>query len=94
MKLDKKAWDKAFTKEGKTFINPQEDMLKIVKFFKKNGVKRVLDLGCGSERRIVYLAKNGFEVYGIDIAKSGIKIAKEWLKEEKLKANLKVGDIY
>jgi 2-polyprenyl-3-methyl-5-hydroxy-6-metoxy-1,4-benzoquinol methylase len=46
-------------------------------------------LGCGSGRHVVYLAKNGFEVYGIDIAKSGIKIAKEWLKDEKLKANLK-----
>jgi ubiquinone/menaquinone biosynthesis C-methylase UbiE len=94
MKLNKKAWDKAFKKEGKIFTKPQEDMPKIVKLFKKNGVKRVLDLGCGSGRHVVYLAKHGFEVYGIDIAKSGIKIAKEWLKEEGLKANLKVGDIY
>jgi SAM-dependent methyltransferase len=85
MKLDKKAWDKAFKKEGKIFTKPQEDMPRIVKLFKKNGVKRVLDLGCGSGRHVVYLAKNGFEVYGI---------AKEWLKEEGLKANLKVGDIY
>jgi len=69
-------------------------VLGIVKFFKKNGVKRVLDLGCGSGRHVVYLAKHGFEVYGIDIAKSGIKIAKNWLKKEGLKANLKVGDIY
>ncbi len=51
-------------------------------------------MGCGSERHIVYLAKNDSEVYGIEIAKSGIKIAKEWFKEEGLKANLKVGDIY
>jgi ubiquinone/menaquinone biosynthesis C-methylase UbiE len=94
MKLDKKAWDKTFKKEGKIFTKPQEDMPRIVKLFKKNRVKRVLDLGCGSGRHVVYLAKNGFEVYGIDIAKSGIKIAKNWLKEEKLKANLKVGDIY
>ena len=94
MKLDKRAWDKSFKKEGRIFTKLQEDMPRIVKLFKKNGVKRVLDLGCGSGRHVVYLAKNGFEVYGIDIAKSGIKIAKEWLKEEGLKANLKVGDIY
>jgi tellurite methyltransferase len=28
--------------------------------------KRVIDVGCGSGRNIVYFLKNGFEVYGID----------------------------
>ena len=62
--------------------------------FKERGVKRVLDLGCGSGRHMVYLVKHDFEVYGIDISPQGIKIAREWLKKEKLKANLKVGDVY
>ena len=94
MKLDKKAWDKAFKKYGKIFIKPQEDIPKLAKKWKKEGIKRILDLGCGSGRHVVYLAKKGFEVYGIDIAEHGIKIAKEWLKKEKLKAKLRVGDIY
>lgn len=94
MKFDKKAWDRTYKKEGKIFVGVQEDMPKIVKFFRKNKVKKVLDLGCGSGRHLVFLAKNGFEVYGIDIAKHGIKIAKEWLKRERLKADLRVGDIY
>jgi len=94
MKLTKLAWDKAFKKEGKIFTKPQKDMARIVKFFKKQGVKILLDLGCGSGRHLVYLAKQDFDVYGIDIAKHGIKIAKDWLKEEGLRANLKIGDIY
>jgi ubiquinone/menaquinone biosynthesis C-methylase UbiE len=69
-------------------------MPKVVKYFKKYNVRKVLDLGCGSGRHLVYLAKRGFDVYGIDIAEHGIKIARRWLKEEGLKANLKVGDIY
>jgi SAM-dependent methyltransferase len=89
-----KQWDKIFKRYGKVFTKPQEDIPKIVKLFKKKGVKRVLDLGCGSGRHVVYLAKHSFDVYGIDIAPEGIKIAKDWLKEENLKANLKVGDIY
>lgn len=93
-KLDKKAWDKAFKKQGKIFITPQQDMPKIVKFFNKNRVRRILDLGCGSGRHVIFLAKKGFDVYGIDIAKHGIEIAKKWLKEEKLEAILKVSDIY
>jgi len=89
-----KQWDKIFKKYGKFFTKPQEDIPKIVKLFKERGVKRVLDLGCGSGRHMVYLAKHDFEVYGIDISPQGIKIAREWLKKEKLKANLKVGDVY
>ena len=89
-----KQWNKIFKQYGKVFDKPQEDIPKIVKLFKKCGVKRVLDLGCGSGRHLVYLAKRGFDVYGIDIAPEGIKIARKWLKKEGLKANLKIGDIY
>ena len=89
-----KQWDRIFKKTGKVFIKPQEDILKIAKLFKKRGIKRVLDLGCGSGRHLIYLAKRGFNVYGIDIAPEGIKIAKVWLKREGLRANLRVGSVY
>jgi len=89
-----KQWDKIFKKSGKVFIKTQEDIPKIAKLFKERGVKKILDLGCGSGRHTVYLAKCDFKVYGIDIAKYGIRIARKWLKEKKLKAYLKIGDIY
>jgi len=89
-----KQWNEGFKKYGRIFLKPQEDVIKIDILFKKHGVKRVLDLGCGSGRHVVYLVKCGFDVYGIDIAEAGIKLTKEWLTEEKLKANLKVGNIY
>ena len=87
-------WNKIFKQYGKIFTKIQEDIPKILKIFKKHNVKRVLDLGCGSGRHTVYLARKGFQVHGIDIAKEGIKITKEWLKKEKLRANFKVGSIY
>jgi len=93
-KLTKLGWDRIFKKEGKFFIKPEKCVLKAVKFFKKEGVKRILDLGCGSGRHLVYLAKQGFDVYGFDIAKHGIKIARDWLKEENLKTNLKLWDMH
>jgi ubiquinone/menaquinone biosynthesis C-methylase UbiE len=93
-KLRKNAWNEVFRKEGIIFLKPQEDMPKMVKLFKNYKVKRVLDLGCGSGRHLVYLAKHGFDVYGIDIAESGIKIAKKWLRKEGLKANLKIWNIF
>jgi len=89
-----KQWNRIFKEQGEVFLKPQENIPRIAKLFKKKSVKKVLDLGCGSGRHTVYLVKHGFEVYGIDIAPKGIKITKDWLKKEKLKANLKVGNVY
>ncbi len=89
-----KQWDKIFKKQGKVFKKVQEDIPKIVKLFKKRVVRRVLDLGCGSGRHLVYLAKKGLKMYGIDNSPAGIKITKDWLKKEKLRANLKIGSIF
>jgi len=94
IKIDRNVWNKIFKDRGKVFIKPHDDMPKMVKIFKKHKVKRVLDLGCGSGRHLIFLARHGFDVYGIDMAKFGIDISKKWLKKEKLKANLNVSDIY
>ena len=89
-----KQWDKAFKKQGKIFVSVQENIPDIAREFKKNEVKRILDLGSGSGRHIVYLSKQGFDVYGFDISESGIKISKDWLKKEGANAKFKTGSIY
>ena len=89
-----KQWNEIFKERGKVFLKPHEDMGRVVKAFKESGVKTVLDLGCGTGRHLVYLAKRGFRVYGFDIASDGIRIAKVWLKKEKLHASFQVGSIY
>ena len=94
MKITRLAWDSAFRSKGKIFTNPDREVIELAKVWKRGEIKKILDLGCGSGRHVVFLSKKGFNVYGIDIAKAGIKIAKEWLNKEKLKAKLKVGDIY
>ncbi|MFH0955771.1 MAG: class I SAM-dependent methyltransferase [Candidatus Falkowbacteria bacterium] len=93
-KLSMKQWNKTFKRHGKVFLKLQEDISWIVKEFKNHKVKKVLDLGCGTGRHVVYLAKKGFDVYGMDIAEEGISQAKQWLKSGELNANLKIGSIY
>jgi len=44
----------------------------------------VLDLGCGAGRHCIYMAKNNFDVVGVDVSKSALKIAKEWVRRENL----------
>jgi ubiquinone/menaquinone biosynthesis C-methylase UbiE len=89
-----KQWNEAFKKKGKIFLEPQENMAEVVKLFKKKEVKKILDLGCGTGRHLIYLAKNKFDVYGIDIAEEGISQSRKWLKSEGQKANLKIGSMY
>jgi len=56
--------------------------------FKRNKVKRVLDLGCGAGRHCICLAKNGFDAIGVDASLSALKLAKKWGQEENLDLTL------
>ncbi len=87
-------WESIFKKKGKVFYKPHEDMRKLASLMKNNKMKRVLDLGCGSGRHTVFLAKLGFEVYGMDSSKSGLKQTREWLKQSPLQASLKNASCY
>jgi len=75
-------------------LQPHKDMNYVAKIFKKNKVKKVLDLGCGAGRNLLFLASKGINVYGIDYAPEGIELIKENLKKFKLDANLKIGNFF
>lgn len=81
-------WDDIFTKRGKVFTNPHQDMERLARIFKENGVQRVLDLGCGTGRHLLFFSKKGFDVYGLDKSPKGLEIAKNWLDEENLSTKL------
>jgi len=51
---------------------------------KNHKVERVLDLGCGVGRHCVLLANSGFEVVGVDISKNALRMARKWVRKEKL----------
>lgn len=89
----KNVWNRLFENE-KVHQPIQRDIPEITSIFKEHNVDRVLDLACGSGRHVVHLAREGFEVYGIDISDKGISKAKSLLEEEGLGANLVIGSIY
>jgi len=93
MKITTKAWDKRFKKEGKIFEEPHEDLSRIASLLKEQGAKRLLDLGSGTGRHVVYLAKRGFSVFGLDNSPAGMRIAKSWISSEGFKADLHVQDM-
>jgi SAM-dependent methyltransferase len=85
------AWEKEY--RNPLFItkgdNPQGDVLRFLKFFKKQtGLKifdlKVLDLGCGTGRNSNYLANFGNEVVGMEISPSAIVLAKKRAKKSEI----------
>lgn len=54
---------------------------------------RILELGCGAGANIWFLAREGFDAYGIDASETAIATAAARLREEAVTAQLRVGDI-
>lgn len=88
-----KQWDKIY-KENKSYGASLDYMLEMAKVFRERKVKRILDLGCGSGKHTIYLAKKGFEVYGFDISQNAIETARELIKNENMKIDFKTGSMY
>ncbi|MGY5875260.1 MAG: class I SAM-dependent methyltransferase [Candidatus Thorarchaeota archaeon] len=83
-------WDDIFTEQGRVFTEPHSDMQRLTKVFQDNNVKRILDLGCGTGRHLVYLSKLGFDMYGLDASPRALNLAGDWLQEEGLNADLRM----
>ena len=71
----------------------------IIRFVARNYYKviprctvKILDLGCGVGAHLWFLAREGFNAFGIDGSKSSIIRASEKLNGENVKANIQVGD--
>lgn len=88
----KPGWNELY-KKGFRARYPNEDVIRFIEknFPEKENKKniKILDFGFGTGRHIIYLAKEGFDVYGVEIAESGIELTKKWLEQEELKATLK-----
>lgn len=54
---------------------------------------RVLDLGCGSGWLSIFLARNGFQLVGVDVAEHAIELGKTWAKDEGLNIDFLAQDI-
>lgn len=48
------------------------------------GGKRVIDLGCGEGRDLIYFARHGFEAEGVDLSSRGLDKAQRWAADEGL----------
>ncbi|MGD9395840.1 MAG: class I SAM-dependent methyltransferase [Candidatus Thorarchaeota archaeon] len=82
-------WDQIFTERGRVFTEPHSHIDRVVNLIQDKDGSRVLDLGCGTGRHVVYLSRLGFDVYGFDVSQQALSMTTKWLDEENLKADLR-----
>ena len=85
-------WEAIYAREGRVFDEPFPGYSAVALKFSRNSCRRILDLGCGNGRHVVALVKDDFEVVGLDISSSGLRLTREWLREEELEADLVAAD--
>jgi SAM-dependent methyltransferase len=86
-------WNTAYPKKPYAEQEPHPGVVKLLETLKQAGPSaRVLDLGCGDGRHLVFLAQHGLIPLGVDLAFWGLRRAREWVAKERLEYLLVCAD--
>jgi len=96
VKQDPSSWEAAYRRRptsgyGKAGHHPRAPSL--ARLFGEQGVSSILDLGCGDGGNLIFFARRGFTVSGLDYAPTALRLAREWLAREGLECDLRHGDM-
>ena len=78
--MEAEGWERIYRQRGDLKFEVLPKIKRAARAFKENKYEKILDLGCGTGKHSIFLAKEGFSVYATDISKTGINIAKEKAK--------------
>jgi SAM-dependent methyltransferase len=82
MSSDDHPWERIYKEEGRGEKRPFHRFYEVVGIFRSNGCRQILDLGCGSGRHFIHLAREGFEVVGVDLSPTALRLTKGWAVRE------------
>lgn len=85
----KTTWTQWYKKKGYK-VEPEVSFIE--KLLRDNPSSKILDIGCGHGRHIIYFARKGYNVYGIDNNSSAISKLQKNLSKHGLNAILKTND--
>lgn len=92
MENKKDAWERSYRNRDNFVFYPHEEVIRFVArhIRKRVGLTefsdasplartaRILDLGCGIGRHVLYLRELGLSAYGIDLSESALEVARTW----------------
>lgn len=88
-------WENVFqTQEWGKY--PPECLIRFVAghyYNKDRKTVKILEIGCGTGTNLWYMAREGFDVYGIEGSKTAVERAKKRIEREGLHVNIIQGDI-
>lgn len=111
MNNNKDDWDKSYDNRDNFVFYPHEEVIRFVSKFirKKIGLTdfidvatdiekggRLLDLGCGIGRHVIYCHEMGLESYGIDLSSTAVNVALDWGRKSgmlEVEQKIRQGDI-
>ena len=93
MASSKHPWEQIFRNDEWSSKEPFPRFLEVVMQFKEHGCERILDLGCGNGRHLIQFLNEGFDVIGMDISLSALRLLQEWAHEEKLSSKVVNADM-
>jgi tellurite methyltransferase len=74
-------WDELYA-QGVAPVEPLRWVEQCVPALRDAKAARVLDLGCGTGRHVTYLERNGFSIWGVDIAPNGLLVSRARLEAD------------
>lgn len=95
MITESKPWDWRMVK-GKyedKWRMPSQEVYYLINRWHQEGMKSVLDLGCGIGRHSILFSQEGFKTYALDLSENAVTRAKQWSNECGLDIDFKVGDM-
>lgn len=106
--LQKSQWDESYSQCDNFLFQPHEEVIRFISKHvrKRTGLrefrdvnasyKRLLDLGCGIGRHVMYAHEMGLEAYGIDLSDVAVQTAWTWARKsgfEEPEKNIVQGDV-
>jgi SAM-dependent methyltransferase len=86
-------WDVLFHSEEFRWKEPHEQVVHFADRFSAGPPARILDLGCGAGRHVVYLATQGFQMVGLDNSPTALRLTRAWVDRAGLSARLVCADM-
>ena len=86
-------WNSVYRNKPYVEKKPHQGLVDFLEQLDLEKNSRILDLGCGDGRHLIYLARQGFIPLGMDNAFWGLLRAKEWALKEKLNIHFLSADV-
>lgn len=86
-------WERIYKEKGDLRFAVLPKIRRAAGIFREKDYKRILDLGCGTGKHSIFLAKQGFQVYATDVSPTGIEIAKGKAESQRLNIQFRQHDM-